>query len=245
MKINFIMELLDKKLTIIILSLFSFHHGAMASYFELEFIDSSSQKKETILLVDVAQPLLFGKVGIGLGRRNLKHENVFYGNYIFGPGAIPTTAFAFMDSEGYYSRTGFDVGVQLKTRNKLLSKPYKEYIKDHAKRSRAYSGTWFELSYKFGKRPLMEVDGQVFTASSYQGFDLKFGGMLGWSFDNPKSKLFFDLNIGLGIGRGWWKVDDDAYTINDAYGTYFPAYSYKVNSFLLLYKLGFQLGFKL
>lgn len=228
------MKFFSKLITTLIVILLVLGQNVQASYIETDSLGKKgNQQKETIVLVDVIQPLLFGKVGVGVGWRNIEHEYVFYGNYVFGSGAIPTTAFKSTEREGSnasYSRTGFDVGVQIKNRSTLPSKKYKEYIKDYSKYSHFYYGPWFEISHKSGDS---EYDYNY--AESYKLWEFKVGGMIGWSFDSQKSNLLFDLNIGLGAGGAFGKI----------FGQYYAPEGDKRNSVLVLYKVGFQIGFKL
>ena len=228
------MKLFSKFITTLIVCLLVSHQGARASYLESDSLgNDDTKKKQTLLLVDYVQPLLFGKVGIGVGRRNVSHEHVIYSNYVFSSGVLPTTAYNVTDSEGsnsYYSRTGFDVGWQIKTLSQLIAKPYKEYIKDYSKHAAFYSGPWIEISYKSGDG---ESSGN--SENSYKLWEFKVGGMIGWSFGPPKSNIFFDINLGLGAGGGLAKL----------FAPQYPQDGEKRSSFLLLYKLGFQIGFKL
>lgn len=226
------MKHLNKKLTIILLCLLGFFYGAKASYFEADTTDNNSQKKEYFLLFDVVQPLLFGKVGIAVGLRNIKYDYVFYGNYVFDKGAIPTTLFKveYEHSGGFEDRKGFDVGVQLKKRSKLLSKPYKDYIKNVSNITKFYSGGWLEVSQKSGSEPISINYG----VASYNIWEFKIGGLLGWSIDTRKSNMLYDINMGVAIGKASGKIFIVRSTSEGR----------KVSSGIMAYKISFQIGFK-
>ncbi len=234
------MKFFSKLITALIIFLLAFGHHVKASYVEADSLGKEdNQQKQTIVLIDVLQPLLFGKAGIGVGWQTIKKEYLFYANYVFGKGALPTTAFKVENDRGgsFNDRKGFDVGVQLKKRSKLLSSPYKDYIKDISKVTNFYSGSWFEISQKSGSQ------GQpyFYSPSSYNIWEFKLGGLLGWSIDSRNSNMLYDINLGVAAGMASGTIFYDQTNVPP--GTILP--DEKVSSFILLYKISFQIGFKL
>ena len=163
--------------------------GNLAQATSLDF-DSlggdNTNKKQTVVLVDILQPLLFGKVGIGVGWQTIKKEYIFYGNYVYGKGLIPTTALRLEKDENvtFDERKGFDFGFQLKIRSKLLTKPYAHYIKDIDKINRLYYAPWIEVSQKSGSREIIPYYGG--QRISYNIWEYKAGLLIGWSIDSRK-----------------------------------------------------------
>jgi hypothetical protein len=241
---NYDMKFFSKLITTLIVILLVLGQNVQASYIETDSLGKKgNQQKQTIVLIDVLQPLLFGKVGIAAGWRNIKHDYVFYGNYVFGKGAIPTTAFN-LEKEEYVpfeERIGFDFGFQLKIRSKLLTKPYRNYIKDIVKINRFYYAPWIEVSKKSGSREFIPNRGGQRT--SYDVWEYKAGLQIGWSFASEKSILLYDINLGLGAGWATGRLES-------AYPTGSPSqpiqyYLYERWSLIALYKVSFQIGFKL
>lgn len=238
------MKFLSKQITSLIVILLAFSQHVQASYVEIDSLGKEdNQQKQTIILVDVVQPLLFGKAGIGIGWQTIKKEYIFYANYVFGKGAIPTTAFKVENDRGgpFDDRKGFDVGVQLKKRSKLLSSPYKDYIKDISKVTNFYSGSWFEISQKSGAEPNYNYFYYYFP-TSYNIWEFKIGGLVGWSIDSRKSNMIYDINLGVAAGMASGTIFYDQTNLPP--GSTFIV-SEKVSSFIVLYKISFQIGFKL
>lgn len=238
------MKLFSKFISILIVIFLALKMPVQATYLEPSdsLGEEDSKKNQTIILIDVLQPLLFGKVGLAAGWRNIKKEYVFYANYVYGKGLIPTTAFKVENDRGgsFDDRKGFDVGVQLKKRSKLLTKPYKDYIKDISKVTNFYSGGWFEISQKSGSEP--NYNYYYYYPSSYKIWEFKIGGLVGWSLGSEKSNMLYDINLGVAAGIASGKIFYDTTSVPPG-STIIE--SEKVSSFILLYKISFQIGFKL
>lgn len=87
------MKFFSKLISILAVLLLLIIRQGQAQDFEFDSLGVEARKKQNIILIDVIQPLLFGRVGVGFGIRSITHEYVFYGNYVFGKKLLPTTAF--------------------------------------------------------------------------------------------------------------------------------------------------------
>ena len=70
-------------ITLVVVFLFVCGQQVHASSLNADSLKDDNQQKQTIILVDVVQPFLFGKVGIGIGWQTIEREFLFYGNYVF------------------------------------------------------------------------------------------------------------------------------------------------------------------
>lgn len=236
------MKCFRKLIITLIIILLALDQQGQASDLKIDSLGrEDSKEKQAIILIDVLQPLIFGKVGVGFGWRNISHEYVIYGNYVFGKKLLPTTAFKVENNcycgsaNNFNINNGFDVGVQIKKRSELPNKPYVNYINDASKVNSFYHGAWFEISKKNGSSE------DLWAYYSYSVWEFMGGGLAGWSIESQKPGLFYDISAGVGVGR--------------AYGEFFTkslpntgniySYSINVNSFILMYKINIQIGFKL
>ena len=193
---------------------------------------SDSLKSKKIIYVEILQPILFGKAGLGLGFQKPRIEYLAYANYIFTKGLLSETPF-YNTSERQWTQSvksinGFEVGAQFRFtfKTRTQQSTYAQYIKskgniEYSKRQPFYLGPWAELSLKSHKENF-----------SFDIWESKFGGLLGWRMGNKK--VFFDTNIGIGWGTAWGKIK---YPYRDE--------PYYLRSRLLCYKLSVKLGIKL
>jgi hypothetical protein len=205
--------------------------------------DSSKETSliaKKILLIDVAQPFLFDKVGLGYGWKKSGREVFVYANYRYGRGAFPLLLHSFndvirargicsfdcrdyrTDESNRFKRDGFDIGIQYKIHDNTPSVPYAKFVK--TRQTPFYYGAWLELSYQSGEtfsNPSSEV------IDSHYLMDLKSGLLIGWSVGSTSSKVIYDIGLGLGYGKSFESVNTD------------------IGPLRLAYKLNIQMGFKL
>ncbi len=148
---------------------------------------SDSTKAQKILYVELLQPILFGKIGLGYGLKKYKQEYVFYASYIYGPGLIPEAPFNSASEYHWISREGslqgFEFGTQIRfnLRTKLQKASIGKYIKNFSKKAIFYSGIWVEVAYKSG-----DPKGYQYDIASIDLWETKGGGLIGWSFDKKR-----------------------------------------------------------
>lgn len=235
------MKFFIKLIFILAVFLLPLSRQGRAQGLEVDSLETEVKKKQSIILIDVLQPLIFGRVGVGFGIRSITHEYVFYGNYVFGKNLLPTTAFKVENNclcgpaDFDLNNDGFDVGVQIKRRSELPNKPYVNYIKGASKVNRFYHGAWLEISKKNGSAEDLNA------YYSYGVWEFKGGGLLGWVIESQKRVLFYDISVG--VGSGWAFGEFFINSLPTSQNIY--SYSINVNSLILMYKINIQIGFKL
>lgn len=207
---------------------------------ESDSLSAKKEKKEYLVLVNVTNPLLFGKAGAAFTIRTSRYDYFIYSNYIYAPGFLKSTFYFFDEQyaspEGKssdFTKSGFDIGFQFRFRSPLFSKAYSEYIKDVKETAAFYYGFSFEFSMINGKR-----------FSIYEPYDLmlevkniepKIGVVFGWNFSGEH--LVLDVNLGLSMGLSFmYHLDLQSYNTTVLEG--------RETAFFIKYDIGMLVGYK-
>ena len=200
--------------------------------------DVNTKKRELFVDVNLTNPLLFGKFGGGVEWRSPRNSLYVYANYKYGLSNISQTVYFNKSYAAVVQKvnpnetakiSGFDVGFQIRFRDKAISKPYSQYLHNLESKSPFYSGFWIEAAY--AKSDVLAVDTNGARRIS-SGWDIKAGPLVGW---NIKVQRFcIDIYGALGFGAASFNFEDLAFGISE---------SATVGVFR--YDIGLKLGYKI
>jgi hypothetical protein len=93
-------------------------------------IDTTQKSIICNIYASLSNPILYGKTGLGLMFKGHNLDYLISGNVRFSEGLIKEYVISSIDKVG---SNGFDIGAQLRFKNKLKRKPYAQYLDERIK----------------------------------------------------------------------------------------------------------------
>lgn len=210
---------------------------ATAQKLDPTITESPNTKRELIVDINLTNPLLFGKAGGGVEWRSPKNSLYVYANYKFGLNAIAQTVYFNDDGSAIVqtgsgasdvSIAGFDVGFQIRFRDRVISREYAKYLNNVEEKSPFYSGIWIEASYVKTDAIIRYTNN---IAQIAKAWDMKLGPLFGWGLKVSN----FNVDLYGALGLGFSAINFNSFTQENQ----------NSNVGIFKYDLGVKLGYKI